>query len=206
MKENPQRVEYLENNFKKLNYHIPLLAEYTGIEPGDWIKKLNFKEFNEFAAHEVKEYLDSLKTVIRLDIRKLTLQKDSVMKGISAYMGGEDFVRLRSENYNDNIADIVLNRMSTNKIYDAGDRLIQKADPVFMHPGSDYGRSHFFAPYKMIGNFRIDTLIFNIAVIWFMTIIFFITLYFNVLKRFIKLLESLNIPFLKRFGREFLPF
>ena len=66
--------------------------------------------------------------------------------------------------------------MTTNKIYDAGDRLIQKADPVFMKPGSKYGRAHFFAPYKQLGNLKIDTLIFNIIAIWFMIFVLFITL------------------------------
>ena len=70
---------------------------------------------------------------------------------------------MREKNYNENLADIVMNRMATSKIYDAGDRFIQKADPIFMRPGSRYGRAHFFAPYKQIGNLKIDTLLFNVS-------------------------------------------
>jgi hypothetical protein len=98
-----------------------------------------------------------------------------------------------------------LNRLATNKIYDTGDRFIQKADPVFMQPDSKYGRAHYFAPYKQLGRLKIDTLIFNILAIWLMNGVLFITLYFNLLKRFIKFLESLQLPILKKFGREFLP-
>ena len=32
-----------------------------------------------------------------------------------------------------------------------------------MAPGSRFGRAHFFAPYKQLGNLKIETLIFNVA-------------------------------------------
>ena len=95
-------------------------------------------------------------------------------------MGEEDFISMRGKNYNENLANIVLNRMATSKIYDAEDRFIQKADPVFMPPGSKSGRAHFFAPYKQIGNLKIGTLLFNIIVIWMMILFLFITLYYNI--------------------------
>ncbi len=203
---NENRLDYLHDNFSKLNYHIDEMSEYSGVTPGSWMTRLNAVDYNEYTSGEVKKYLDSLKTVFRLRSRDMTLKKDSLYNLISSKMGNDRFIELRSKNYNENLADIVLNRMGTNKIYDAGDRLIQKADPVFMKPGSKYGRAHFFAPYKQLGNLRIDTLLFNIIAIWFMSFVLFITLYYNLLKRFIRFLESLNIPILKKFGREFLPF
>ena len=111
---------------------------------------------------------------------------------------------MKEANYNESLANFVLNRNSTNRIYDAGKRLIQKADPVLMKPGSKYGRAHFYAPYKQIGNLRIDTLIFNVLAIWIMTIGLFVTLYFNLLKRFIEFLEALKLPIWRKFGRELL--
>jgi hypothetical protein len=75
-----------------------------------------------------------------------------------------------------------------------------------MRPGSKYGRSHFFAPYKQIGDLRIGTLIFNTITIWIMIILLSITLYYNILKRFIAFLESLNLPILRKFGRDLLQF
>jgi hypothetical protein len=121
-------------------------------------------------------------------------------------MGENKFIAMRSKDYNESLADVVLNRLSTTKIYDSDDRLIQKADPVYMIPGSKYGRAHFFAPYKQIGNLKIGTLVFNIIVIWSMIFSLFVTLYFNILKRFIAFLESLKLPILRKFGRDLLQF
>ena len=136
--------------------------------------------------------------------RLITYQRDSLTKVLSTTIGDDKFVRIHEENYNENLANYVLNRLATNKIYDADDRLIQKADPIFMPPGSRYGRAHFFAPYKQIGNLKIGTLVFNMLVLWLMVFILFVTLYYNILKRFIRFLESLNLPILRKFGRELL--
>jgi ABC transport system ATP-binding/permease protein len=193
---------YTARNLKKINYHIHDLSAKTGIMPGDWIKNFNYDDFNDFTAGEAKSYLDSLKSVFRARIRVLNSSHDSLYRQITSGMGEDKFIKIKEENYNENLADIVLNNMETSKIYDAGERFIQKADPVFMQPGCRYGRAHFFAPFKQLGNIRINTLLFNVLIIWIMVISLFITLYYNVLKRFIELLESLKLPILKRYGRD----
>ena len=119
-------------------------------------------------------------------------------------MGEAEFQKLKEANYNESLMNIVLNRLNTNKIYESDNKLIQKADPVFMKPGSKYGRAHFYAPFKMLGNMKIDTLLFNVIAIWIMTIGLFVTLYLNALKRFIEFLETLNVPIWRKFGRELL--
>jgi ABC-type multidrug transport system ATPase subunit len=200
----PENRDYSEGNFRKLNFHIKDLSELTGIKPGKWIESLNYTGFNDIIADETKLFLDSLKNLLRQKSRILTMRQDSLINLKKGQIGEEQFIRLRENDYNESLADFVLNRNTTNKIYEADDKLIQKADPVFMKPGSKYGRAHFLAPYKQLGNLKIGTLLFNMIAIWIMTIIFFITLYFNILKRFILFLETLKLPIWRKFGRELL--
>jgi len=202
----PEYKEASEINFRKINYHISDLSSISGISPGQWISNLNYNTFNEYVADEARLFLDSLGVSFRFKSRSITYQRDSLFKEISGRMGEYEFIAMRGKDYNENLADFVLNRLNANKIYDADDKLIQKADPVFMRPGSKFGRAHFFAPYKQIGNLRIGTLVFNFIVIWIMIIVLFVTLYFNILKRFIRLLESMKLPILRKFGRELLQF
>jgi hypothetical protein len=165
---------------------------------------LNYQAFNEFVASEANTLLDSLKTSFRIKSRLISNERDLLIKQISDRMGENKFLIMRAKNYNENLADFVLNNLSTDKIYDANDKLIQKADPIYMAPGSKFGRAHFFAPFKQIGNLKIETLIFNMIAVWFMIFGLFVTLYYNVLKRFIMFLESLKLPILRKFGRELL--
>jgi len=198
---NPDYRESAEENFEKLNFHLNDLSSITGIKPGNWIRNLNYTGFNDFIAGKTKLFLDSMKTSFRITNRLISLKRDSLYRQIAARIGEEDFVKLRDKNYNESIANILLNRMIAVKIYDSPDRLIQKSDPVFMKPGSRYGRAHFYAPYKQIGNLKIGTLVFNFIIIWLMVFLLFVTLYYNSLKRFIELLESMNLPILRKFGR-----
>jgi ABC transport system ATP-binding/permease protein len=202
----PQYKEYAEDNFKKIRYHINDLSALSGIKPGKWIRSVNYLGLNEFAGDEVKLFLDSLRTSFRLKSRSVSYSKDTLIKQISNQMGNDQFINMRAKDYNEDLADFVLNRLSPSKIYDAGNRFIQKADPVFMPPGSKYGRAHFLAPFKQIGNLKIGTLVFNVIVIWIMIVSLFFTLYYDILKRFVRFLESANLPILRKFGRGLLQF
>lgn len=201
---NPSYKDQSVSDLKKLNLHISKLAAASGIKPGTWYDSLNYMEFNQNVARDAKKMLDSLRLNYRLQGRLVTQKRDSLYKHLSDKMGEDQFVAMRAKNYNENLANYVLNRLATNKIYDADDMLIQKADPIFMPPGSRYGRAHFFAPYKQLGNLKIETLLFNMIVLWLMIFILFVALYYNALKRFIRFLESLNLPILRKFGRELL--
>jgi hypothetical protein len=201
---NPQSKLDTESDLKLIRFHINSLTSVSGILPGSWFSKLDYTTYNEYIASETRTFLDSLKTSFRMRSRALSYQRDSLIKEISTRMGEEKFIQMRADNYNENLANYVLNRLAVNKIFDAGDRLIQKADPIFMAPGSKFGRAHFFAPFKQIGNLKIETLLFDTLVIWIMILFLFVTLYYNVLKRLIGFLESLKLPILRKFGRELL--
>jgi len=201
---NPRFEELCRNNFRAINYHLDELSEATGMKPGSWASSVNYEGFSEFMADQAKIYLDSLAFVIRARNRVISDRKDSLVRSLIASMGTDEYQALKEANYNENLANFVLNRNSTNRIYDAERRLIQKADPVFMKPGSKHGRAHFYSPYKQIGTLRIDTLLFNVLEIWIMTVGLFVTLYFNLLKRFIEFLEALKLPIWRKFGRELL--
>ncbi len=202
----PQYIESTMENFEKLRYHFKDLSESSGIKPGKWVESLNYESFSEPVAVEARSYLDSLKTNFRLKSRAVTLQRDALIKQIISDVGEDEFIRMREKDYNESMANILLNRLTTSKIYESDDELIQKADPVFMKPGSRYGRAHFFAPYKMIGSIKVDTMIFNLITIWLMIFFLFVALYYNILKRFIVFLESLKLPILRKYGRELLQF
>jgi hypothetical protein len=152
----------------------------------------------------VNSFLDSLKICFRTKEREETSRLDTLKKLKEKQIGKDQFVALREKNDNEQLADFVLNRRSTHQIYEADNKFIQKSDPIFMKPGSKYGSAHFFAPYKQLGSLKISTLAFNVSVIWIMVLGLFVTLYYNVLNRFIIFLEGLKLPIWRKFGRELL--
>jgi hypothetical protein len=78
---------------------------------------------------------------------------------------------------------------SKNKIIRDNGRLIQNYEPIFLYPENKTFsfRAHFFAPGKYVFGFQMDTLYFDLIVIWLMSILFYITLYYDVLKKTVEL-------------------
>ncbi|MGA1977731.1 MAG: ATP-binding cassette domain-containing protein [Bacteroidales bacterium] len=196
--------ESVERNLRELEYHIKDLSNLSGIETGRWAKNLNYSGYDNMTADDAINYLETLKTYFRSIFSTAMAKHDSVYKMMAGKMGNKKFLQLRDRNLNESLNNLVLNRMSTDKIYDSGKKIIQKADPAFMMPGSRFGRAHFFAPYKIIGSMEISTLLFNMIAIWLMTAGLFVTLYYNVLGLFIKWLDRIKIPIWRKFGREML--
>lgn len=99
---------------------------------------------------------------------------------------------LKSKYYNDALAELVKNVKEKNRIIEYNGELLQQVNPVFLDPKPsgtlDY-RAHFFAPKKNLFGTMVGTYGFDILVIWVMTALFFVTLYFEVFR---KLMETLG--------------
>ncbi len=90
--------------------------------------------------------------------------------------------------YNESLADLVMNVSEKERIAEFGGELIQQIHPVFVDPDTEDPlnyRAHFFAPTKNLFGAPIDTYWFNILMIWIMTAVLYITLYFEVLKKLV---------------------
>jgi hypothetical protein len=190
----PEFREAYDGNITKLNYHIKTLSKEAGLDPSNAIRVIAKEPFTSDDAYVVSDYLDTLQKVIRRQYLSYTGKKDQITDSLTRAIGNEELVIRRETTHNEELADLVLNRTVQKKVYDTPDRIIQKSDPVLMEPDSRIGRAHFYAPYKMIGNLRIQTLWFNLLYIWWGNLNFFIILYFDLLKKLLNLMERANMP------------
>ena len=110
-----------------------------------------------------------------------------------------EFNKLKDDYLNESLADLVKNSNEFNKITEQNGMLIQRADPVFLEPyQSNRANSHFFAPRKKIMGRYYDTFWVNLGVLWGMSLIMAITLYFDVLRKIIDGLGNLSGLFKKK--------
>ena len=71
------------------------------------------------------------------------------------------------------------------KSIDRQRKIIRKYEPGYMMPTSKAGRAHFCSPFKVVGNIRFNTFWFNLAVIWIVSLIMYVMLYFSILKKIV---------------------
>ncbi len=101
----------------------------------------------------------------------------------------EGFIRMKKQYTNESLEEFVRNDNEKDKIKRFNDRLYQNYDQVFFDPPGKLVKAHFYAPRKQVFGYFASTLAVNTGVIWIMTILLYILLYFRVLHR---LLESSN--------------
>jgi hypothetical protein len=185
----------VKEDFGKLNYYIDKLNSLAGYGEikGNWRSTLNLGIVNRESAKETGKYLDSLSGHFRQVRNTYMAQKDLETKSIQTKLGVDNLVRLKNDHYNKNLEDLVLDRFRVDKSLETDNRIIQKIDPGYKKPVSKFGRAHFYAPYKQIGDIKIDTYWFNLIVLWMVTLVLYIVLYYNLLEKLITGFSNLRI-------------
>jgi ABC-type multidrug transport system ATPase subunit len=200
---NPLNQAAMEKDIMLVNYHLKELTNNLGLGLPTVFRNLNGKNFNEFVADSLINYLAMLKHQYRAYASAADNQRTKILTEREKEIGVEGTVKLLENYKNKSLSDLLKNENNPPDIWESNTRLIQKTQPIFMIPDSRIGRAHFYAPYKVLGNLPlIPTILFNLAAMWIMIGLLFVALYYNMLKRFIDRLEALRLPFWRKFGRQ----
>jgi len=109
------------------------------------------------------------------------------------------FIKFRNKFHNENLDDIVRNVYEKNKILRFNDKLIRQEEPIYMEADDSNFigiRSHFYAPNKYFLGRYYPTFWFNVAFIWLMSIMLYIPLYYDHLRKILNFFG--NISFSKK--------
>ena len=157
------------------------------------VPSIVFEQMNILIPEKVNSELFDL---LRLHLAKLddyysrefviaTTQRENM---IASYMEQDPGLYNRNKDmyHNESVEEYVRKVFEKNEMVENRNELIQQIDPIYKDPfpGSWLSfRSHFFAPRKYFLGSYFDTYWFNMGFIWFLTIVFYITLYFDLLKK-----------------------
>ena len=158
------------------------------------LDKLSPASFNSELADKIAEFLDQRERFYSMSFSEIVNFKDAK---INLYLEErpETYKRYRNMYFNEGIADIIKKVYESNKILEYRQELIQHYDPIYQDPtvkGYLDFRSHFFSPTKYFMGKYFDTFYFNIVVVWILTLILYIFLYFDLLKKLISISDILK--------------
>ena len=186
-KQTEQNLELLSNEirFSRINYSWPLFNQ---------IDKLTLNSFDTTVASNTLSYLAGIKAFTINIQNEASRQKDNLFEEfLSRPEGKETLMNLKTGYFNDKLEEQLTNRNIIKRIIELDNHFIRKDDPIYMEPTSNYGRAHFYAPFKKLGNLSIDTFWFNTLVILLTSFILFITLVFDVLRKIIVWFENVKL-------------
>ena len=182
----------INNNLAIIRKEFVKLEAATGQPPFEYLNYLNADNYSETVAEAIFSYLYLLKLNVQGTLQRANQERDSIYNGMISRLGRDGFESFRKQYHNTSLADIVRSNRETIKLIVTGDEIIRKTDPVFMMPESDFGRTQFFAPAKMINGRHIDTLLFNVVFIWFTSSLLYFTLWFDSLRKLLGYFELIQ--------------
>ena len=159
------------------------------------LDKLSPDAYNNEVYNESKNYIDDLTKFYSKVFLDANMKRE---RQINYYLENKRDVynTLKDDYFNETVSDVVRKTFDKNKILRDGDKLIQIIDPIYQMPepeGILTFRSHFFAPYKYLFGFYIDTLWFNILAVWVISAFLYVLLYYDVVRSLFEKLGDIDI-------------
>jgi len=151
----------------------------------NFTESLYLEKINDKVFYDTKAYLIQLNSFYLKKYKQAYNEKDGLIAKLNKDKEAKKkFIQMKNDYTNDALSDYVKDKNSINKILELDGQLIQKAYPIYLSPNGF--RSHFYAPEKRIFGAYFDTFWVNVIVIWLMCFILGISLYFDLLRKFIE--------------------
>jgi hypothetical protein len=187
-----------------LTLHHELGEEFKYIGKNDYldVNKFTLGEFNEELYLKSKTFFDILRKFYVNRYNKADSEKEKIINRLTDTREKEEaFEKFRNQYQNEAIAELVKNTNEIHRIIEKNGQLVQKIYPIYKDPDPAHSvdfDAQFYMPSKHFLNRNVDTLYFNMGVIWSMTLLLIITLYYEVLRKVIEGLGNISNPIPKR--------
>lgn len=159
------------------------------------VERLTTGRFDSTVYAKTRHFLDVLDEYYSIRLTRAKEDKEKMLDAVTRTPElAQQFNERKHRYVNQAVSDAVKNTTTTERIVEYDGTLVQKIYPIYQddhrpwHP-LDFS-ANLFQPTKHWMGKSIDTLVFNLAVIWSMTLFLFVTLYFDGLKRLVRFLEG----------------
>ena len=172
------KLAIIRNEIKELdqNQVLPPLEVVDSIAPGKFSGRVS--ELAKQHLHKLQDFYLSRKNTLRK-------QQDGKIFKLNQQNGKNYLFDLKQQYNNLAIENLVLNAGSNEYFRETKTGLMQKVAPVYKEPDFNNGRAHFLASEKLIFSIPVDTLIFNIMIIWLMSLFLYAALYWDWLRKIV---------------------
>jgi ABC-type multidrug transport system ATPase subunit len=152
----------------------------------DYTDQLTTDRVTPEIANVAINYVESIRKLYVNIYNEASTRKEAVKSKMTSE-NLQKFLKLRDNYYNKSLEEFVRDKNENTKVIIYKGELVQKLDPIFMDSKHKFIRAHFYAPEKQVFGIKVDTYIVNVIVLWVMTFLLYLVLYFRLLK---KLLDS----------------
>lgn len=193
---NEETKSQIEANLKLLRREIAKELNYVGGDKFLRVDDLYLEKFDSVLYRDANEFLETLRKFYVNRYNKADAFKEKIIQEmIQTPEKKAEFDLLKSHYYNESIAGLVKNQNEQHRIIEQDGILVRKIFPIYMtpHPHGMFDfRDQFYVPQKHFMGRHFDTFYFNVCIIWLMTIGFMITLYFDIMRKFVYTIGNIS--------------
>lgn len=170
----------LELYCKSIKNTLVHISNQFDVFPYENIDRITPDNFDEKLAEDLNDYLEYISRYFYSMYERAQNNKNKYITEISDSLGNT-FLRNQKNTCLNNFVEFkVTQKEYEQKVKIAGATIVLLNDPVYQYPFSDFGRTQLFVPEKKINGQLIDTVEFDISVIWLMNLLLYILLVFDV--------------------------
>lgn len=161
------------------------------------IEKLHKGKSSGAVQVSVGSFLDVLKKQYNKNFNDASEQLDAIV----AKHGDKQFQKSQNQFLNESLQDLVTNRTEVQKILVTDDELLQKDDPLYIDPSdARFLDAPFYSHQKYLFGVKIDTFWANVLVLWVMTVVMIIALYYDLLRKLLEFSDKIKIRKAKKYN------
>ncbi len=159
------------------------LAKFNDTQQSALIVRLEAEQPSPALISATQQLLEALKRHYTERMRTATAEKDKVIAQLRA--AGTDLSQLQNKYHNSMLSDVVRNTYENERLVEVNNNIVQLVDPIYRDPQPALIgiNAHMYAPYKRMGDLRVDPFWYNLCIIWLMTALLYVTLYTDLLRR-----------------------
>ncbi|MDD3744086.1 MAG: ABC transporter permease, partial [Lentimicrobiaceae bacterium] len=143
---------------------------------------LVIEKYNHETAGYVKSHLAGLKDYYDDRYKKIRAEKDRLINSLNKEKGNNYLYDLKMKSHNNSLEKLVLNSEIKEFFRETPCGIMQKIAPVYKAPDFKNGRAHFLASEKNLFGIMPGTPVFNLVVIWLMSLFLYLSLYYDWLR------------------------
>ena len=140
---------------------LPRLAYICNMEPYS----------GDYSYPSLTEYFRQATKILEQKRNQTTLKMDKKVSQMVKEMGMEQIKRLKRNNYNMRLEALVMNSTDKHQCKVVSGYIVPNSGIIFLQPQSPIGKAPFYSSEKILGNYHIKTLWYNIGVLIIMCII-----------------------------------
>jgi hypothetical protein len=111
------------------------------------------------------------------------LKEKLVARHVAQAGGAEQYTQLKNTYCNGKLEDMVKNTTSRKQMVVQGERIYRKYEPIFMQATTAGQPMPYYSSAKVLLGRQMDTIWYNLIVIWGMTAVLYVTLYFDLIRK-----------------------